>query len=76
MFFFISSLIFGFLSAYAAKKRNRNVGIWFLLGAISGIAIFIVVSLPYLCPHCKKENGFVKDKLVCSHCGKKDLSQT
>ncbi|MFL0805635.1 MAG: hypothetical protein K6L81_18120 [Agarilytica sp.] len=73
MLYLLGSIFFGVLSGVAAKKRNRDPFVWFFAGAFgSVIALIIVISMPYICPHCKKNFAINSDGSVCGSCGKSE----
>ncbi|WP_370980437.1 hypothetical protein [Agaribacterium sp. ZY112] len=71
--FIIFAIFFATLCGVMAKRKNRNIALWVVLGAIGGLVSFIVLALiPYICPHCSKNFSKDSDGTRCGSCGKRD----
>lgn len=71
--FLAVSLLFTFLAAYVAERRNRRAWLWGLLTFLfSPLVILILMALPKVphrkpCPDCKEL--VLADANLCHYCG-------
>ena len=71
--FLAISLLFAFLAAYIAERRNRRAWLWGVLTFLfSPLVILVLLALPRVplrkpCPECKEM--VLADAKLCRYCG-------
>jgi hypothetical protein len=67
---FLFAALFAFCCGVMAKKKNRNVAVWTIIGFIGGIfSYFIIAFIPYQCAYCRNSFNKNSDGVHCGSCG-------
>jgi len=71
---FIWWAVFAVLVGLLAKRKNRSLILWGLVGGLPPynwiIAFILLAFLPFLCPRCRgRMNKRQWNERICPHCG-------